>query len=416
MTDSSVGFAPAALPWALILAAGSGRRLAAATGGTAKQFLRWRGVPLFWHSARAMSRSAAIGGLVFVFPASRMDAARSLLDALHRRDDLGLPWFVAQGGPRRQDSVALGLAALPGTVRHVLVHDAARPFVSPGLVRRLSAALAEGAEAVIPVLPVTDTIKRVAHGFVRQTLPRAELAAVQTPQGFALPPLRQAHARARENGLEATDDAALMEAMGHEVRAIDGEACNVKITNPDDLALLRDTAPQPETRTGMGYDVHRYATGGRPLVLGGVPIPGGPEVLAHSDGDVLLHALMDALLGCACLGDIGQHFPDKDPAFAGISSAVLLRRVLDMTRAAGVQARHADLTVVAQTPRLAPHSGAIRKNVARLLDLPAACVNIKASTEEGLGFTGRAEGIKVYAVVSAQVCPQPPGTLDTGEA
>lgn len=236
------------------------------------------------------------------------------------------------------------------------------------------------------------------------TLPRARLAAVQTPQGFQLELLRLAHGHALQEGLSVTDDAALLEALGHAVHIIPGEAANVKITRPEDLALLEEKQEQARPRTGLGYDVHRYGPG-RPMKLGGVVIPGGPQVLAHSDGDVLLHALMDALLGCAGLGDIGQHFSDKDARFEGISSALLLDHVLDMTRAAGLTLCHADLTVVAQTPRLAPFREEIRKNVARLLSLPTALVNLKATTEEGLGFTGRAEGVKAYAVVSALAAP-----------
>lgn len=403
MNEEQFGARPAAhKPWALILAAGQGRRLAAAVGGTAKQFLPWRGAPLFWHSARAMSRSCAVSGLVFVFPPEQLAEAGALLADLHRRDDLGLPWLTTAGGPLRQDSVRLGLAALPPGVRHVLVHDAARPFISPDLVRRVCAALAEGAEGVIPVIPVTDTIKIIADGRVASTLPRADLAAVQTPQGFALDMLRAAHAHAVEAGLSVTDDASLLEALGREVRVVPGEAANVKITRPEDMELLRERASAPETRTGMGYDVHRYGRG-RPMKIGGVPIPGAPEVLAHSDGDVLLHALTDAVLGCACMDDIGRHFPDRDPRYEGISSAVLLHQALDLAREAGVTPRHADLTVVAQIPRLAPYRDEIRKNVARLLGLPPDRVNLKATTEEHLGFTGRAEGIKAYAVVTA-VC------------
>lgn len=198
-----------------------------------------------------------------------------------------------------------------------------------------------------------------------------------------------------------TDDASLLEALSFEVRVIQGEAANVKITRPEDLDLLRDEAPIPSIRTGMGYDVHRYGQG-RPMRLGGVSIPNAPEVLAHSDGDVLLHALSDALLGCACLGDIGQHFSDKDARFEGISSAILLHQVLDMVREAGCTPCHVDMTIVAQVPKLAPYREEIRKNVARLMGLPASSVNLKATTEEHLGFTGRSEGIKAYAVVTAR--------------
>ena len=401
MAESSGTSPDVAKPWALVLAAGQGSRMAESTGGTAKQFLPWRGVPLFWHAARAMSRSACVAGVVFVFPASQIDEATEILANLQKHDDLGLPWVAASGGALRQDSVRLGLAALPLRPASVLVHDAARPFLSPALVRRVCHELTQGAAGVIPAISVTDTIKTVANGRVTATLPREGLAAVQTPQGFQLQTLLAAHAHALEAGLAATDDASLLEALGFEVRVIQGEATNVKITRPEDLDLLRDEAPLPSFRTGMGYDVHRYGQG-RPMRLGGVSIPNAPEVLAHSDGDVLFHALADALLGCACLGDIGQHFSDKDPRFEGISSAILLHQVLDMVREAGCTPCHVDMTIVAQVPKLAPYREEIRKNVARLMGLPASCVNLKATTEEHLGFTGRSEGIKAYAVVTAR--------------
>ena len=401
MAESSGTSPHAVKPWALVLAAGQGSRMAESTGGTAKQFLPWRGMPLFWHAARAMSRSACVAGIVFVFPASQIDEATELLADLQKHDDLGLPWVTASGGALRQDSVRLGLAALPLRPTSVLVHDAARPFLSPALVRRVCHELAQGAAGVIPAISVTDTIKTVANGRVTATLPREGLAAVQTPQGFQLKTLLAAHAHALEAGLAVTDDASLLEALGFEVRVIQGEAANVKITSPEDLDLLRDEAPLPSFRTGMGYDVHRYGQG-RPMRLGGVSIPNAPEVLAHSDGDVLFHALADALLGCACLGDIGQHFSDKDPRFEGISSAILLHQVLDMVREAGCTPCHVDMTIVAQVPKLAPFREEIRKNVARLMGLPISCVNLKATTEEHLGFTGRSEGIKAYAVVTAR--------------
>ncbi len=387
-------------PWAILLAAGQGRRLAAATGGLAKQFLHWQGMPLYWHAARAMSRSAAVAGIVFVFPPADYTAHEENLRALYAAEDLGLPWLTAAGGELRQDSVRHGLTVLPASTRHVLIHDAARPFISPSLIRNICAALESGAPGAVPALPVTDTIKTVSHGLVTGTLPRHTLMAVQTPQGFNLDLLLQAHRHAETEKLNVTDDASLLEALGHEVRVVEGEAANVKITNPEDMDLLRAPSALPRPCTGMGYDVHRYGSG-RPMRLGGVVIPGGPEVVAHSDGDVLLHALTDAVLGCAGLGDIGQHFSDKDPRFENISSALLLDEALDMVRQKGVQLCHADLTIVAQTPRLAPYREEIKKNIARLLALPADCINLKASTEEGLGFTGRAEGIKAYAVVSA---------------
>lgn len=403
--------ADARRPWALVLAAGSSRRMGQATGGTAKQFLLWQGAPLYWHSALTFSRSAAVEGLVFVFPAGELEARQHELRRLDAHSELGLPWLAVAGGAERHDSVLNGLRAVPPQVQHVLVHDAARPFLSARLVHTVCQALKDGATAVVPGLPVTDTIKLVDKDVVCETLPRHRLVAVQTPQGFLRPALEAAHARrlCRPDSPEAlpvTDDAMLMEQLGHAVRIVPGEKTNMKITTPEDLALLRQPQDMPEPRTGMGYDVHRYASdadapGARPMKLGGVPIPHAPHVLAHSDGDVLLHALMDALLGCACLGDIGQHFPDADPALDNVSSALLLDRVLERCRAAGLRLCHADMTIVAQRPRLAPYKEEIRTHVARLLGLSPSAVNVKATTEERLGFTGREEGIKAYAVVGA---------------
>lgn len=410
-------------PWALLLAAGRGSRMAAATGGMSKQFLIWKDSPLYWHSALTFSRSSAVAGIVFVFPPGELARCEAEVRALDARQPLGLPWAAVEGGAERDDSVRNGLAALPGAAVHVLIHDAARPFMSARLVRTVQAELAAGAVAVIPALPVTDTIKMVEGARVLSTLPRHRLVAVQTPQGFARAELEAAHAArmeeaARGQGQPVTDDAMLMEAAGHAVRVVPGEKTNVKITTVEDMALL-SPPPSLQPRTGMGYDVHRYAQDAgdpkaRPMKLGGIAIDKAPAVLAHSDGDVLLHALCDALLGCACLGDIGEHFPDADARFDNISSAILLDQVLTRVRRAGLRLCHADMTIVAQRPRLAAFKDAIRRNVARLLQLPPEAVNVKATTEERLGFTGREEGIKAYAVVSALYAP--PAAADAGES
>ncbi|WP_297261572.1 2-C-methyl-D-erythritol 4-phosphate cytidylyltransferase [uncultured Desulfovibrio sp.] len=415
--------AEAPRPWALLLAAGRGSRMAAATGGTSKQFLIWKDSPLYWHSALTFSRSSAVAGIVFVFPPGELARCEAEVRALDARQPLGLPWAAVEGGAERDDSVRNGLAALPGAAVHVLIHDAARPFMSARLVRTVQAELAAGAVAVIPALPVTDTIKMVEGARVLSTLPRHRLVAVQTPQGFARAELEAAHAArmeeaSRGQGQPVTDDAMLMEAAGHAVRVVPGEKTNVKITTVEDMALL-SPPPSLQPRTGMGYDVHRYAQDAgdpkaRPMKLGGIAIDKAPAVLAHSDGDVLLHALCDALLGCACLGDIGEHFPDADARFDNISSAILLDQVLTRVRRAGLRLCHADMTIVAQRPRLAAFKDAIRRNVARLLQLPPEAVNVKATTEERLGFTGREEGIKAYAVVSALYAPS--AAADAGES
>lgn len=387
--------------WGVILAAGRGSRVAEAAGGEAKQFLSYRGAPLWWHSALAMAASPLVHGLVFVFPEERMEKARSEVLALDRARSLGVRIAFAAGGARRQDSVRHGLSALPEECGRVLIHDSARPFLRTALVTRLAAALdRQDTAGAIPGTPVTDTIKEVdGAGFVSSTPCRSSLRAVQTPQAFPLVALREAHARAESEGWDVTDDASLMERCGFPVLVIAGDSDNIKITHPQDLALLYDQKT-PLPCCGYGYDVHAYG-GDRPLVLGGVNIGGDLLIRAHSDGDVLLHALMDAVLGCFGAGDIGQLFPDNDPKFDNISSVILLDHVLRKAAEAGVRLVHADLTVVAQKPRLAPHADRIRRNVARLLDLPLDHLGFKATTEEKLGFTGELKGIKAVAVVTA---------------
>ncbi len=386
--------------WAILLAAGRGSRLAEHGAATPKQLLPLGGKPLLWRSAMTFSRLAFLRGIVFVVPARHVDEYSDLLRSLDGGGVLGLPWKTAPGGERRQDSVCNGLLALPQECDAVLVHDSARPFASAPLMLRVAEALKAGAHAVIPGIPVTDTIKSVSsEGVVVQTHERSALRAVQTPQGFSRAPLEAAHARARAEGWEVTDDAALMERCGAPVLVVPGEEANRKITTPEDLALLVPHTPAPVPCTGFGYDVHRYG-GNRPFILGGVPIPCGVMVAAHSDGDTLLHALMDALLGCIGGGDIGGMFPDTAPAFEGISSGVLLSEVLARTRREGLALTHADITIVAQTPRIAPFREAIAKNLASLLGLDRSFVNVKATTEEGLGFTGEKKGVKVMVVVS----------------
>ncbi|WP_419785647.1 2-C-methyl-D-erythritol 4-phosphate cytidylyltransferase [Pseudodesulfovibrio sp.] len=386
-------------PWGVILAAGAGTRLAEAAGGLRKQFLEYRGVPLFWHSARTFARVAGMRGLVFVFPPDVADEMAKRVRQYDRSESLGLKWAVCAGGERRQDSVRNGLAQLPKDCDAVLVHDSARPFVSARLIQDLLDALTQGAKGAIPAVEVTDTVKRVRDGAVAETLVRSELRAVQTPQAFETAILREAHERAVAEGWEVTDDASMVERLA-EVAVVPGEHGNVKITTPEDLTRLEE-AKVTIPCVGWGYDVHRFGgTGDRPMRLGGVPIPGGPEIVAHSDGDVLLHALADAVLGTFGGGDIGRHFPDTDAKFSGADSAVLFKEVLLMAEAAGVHIVQADLTVVTQVPRLSPHADQIAKNVCRLLGLESSRVNFKATTEEKLGFTGEKRGIKAVASVT----------------
>lgn len=391
--------------WAIILAAGQGTRLKTAAGETSKQFLPYQGAPLFWSSAVNLARVPRLDGLVFMFPPDKLAEAAGLVEELNATTPLGLPYICAAGGEERQDSVVNALAALPPACAHVLVHDSARPFASPALSSRLLDELAAGHKGVIPGLEPADTVKRVnERGLVNETPARKNLRLVQTPQAFEREALEQAHAHGRKLELKVTDDAALLEAAGIPVLVIAGEAANIKITRPEDLAMLQNNEPAQKKMlpcTGLGYDVHRYG-GSRPLRLGGVLIENSDlTVKAHSDGDVLLHALMDALLGCASAGDIGAHFPDSDPRFEGASSAVLLSEVLELVRGKGIVLTHVDLTIVAEVPKISPFRKEIAKNVAHLLHLAEEQVNLKASTEEGLGFTGAKEGIKAMAMVTA---------------
>ena len=391
--------------WAVIVAAGRGERLLDATGGISKQFLTWHGEPLYMAFARTLAHCARMTGIVFVFPQNVLED--ETIRVRQMTADLGLEVRCVAGGTRRQDSVWNGIGALPETCDVVLIHDAARPFASAKLVNSVLDALEAGSAGVIPVVPVTDTIKTVRDGLVEKTLERSMLAAVQTPQGFVFETLMQAHMAAREKQLEVTDDASVLEQLGVAVNVVSGEAGNIKITRAEDLDVLKENK-LPEYRTGFGYDVHAYEDPGapraRPLMLGGVAVSEGVfAVRAHSDGDVLLHALMDALLGCVGGNDIGTLFPDKDPALDNVSSSVLLDEVMAFVRRKGFVLTHADLTIIAQKPAIAPYRAAIRTNVARLLGLEADAVSVKATTEEGLGFTGSLQGLKAVALVGGKI-------------
>lgn len=386
--------------WGVILAAGSGTRLADASGGVRKQYLEYKGAPLFWHSARTFSRVADIKGIVFVFPEADAAQMEKQVRAFFKAEDLGIRWTVCAGGERRQDSVCNGLKELPRDCGGVLVHDSARPFVSARIITDLIDALNAGARGVIPAVPVTDTVKRVDGDTVTETLDRSELRGVQTPQAFETGLLVEAHERAKAEGWDVTDDASMVERLA-EVKVIPGEQANVKITTPEDLARLEE-ATTTVPCVGWGYDVHRFGgESDRPLVIGGVPIPGPQTIVAHSDGDVLLHALTDAILGTFGGGDIGTHFPDTDATFSGTDSAIFLKETLALASEAGARIVHVDMTVIAQVPKLSPHAKQIAKNVCRLLGLEPHQVNFKATTEEKLGFTGAKQGIKAVATVTA---------------
>lgn len=317
-------------------------------------------------------------------------AGKNREDCLTIASRCSTPAKVVNGGETRADSVRAGITAAGGEI--VAIHDAARPFVSRELITRTLEAAAE-CGAAAPVVAVKDTIKVTrSDGTVELTPDRSRLFAVQTPQCFSrekyLEALELVHA---DRAAAVTDDCSLFELAGFPVRLTQGDYENCKITTIDDLK------GESRMRIGHGYDVHRLVEGRR-LILGGVDIPYEKGLLGHSDADVLLHAISDALLGAAALGDIGKHFPDNDPAYEGADSLVLLNRVGQLLHQSGYTVGNIDATVLCQAPKLAPHIPTMRENIARALEIPVDSVSVKATTEEKLGFTGAGQGIAAHAV------------------
>jgi 2-C-methyl-D-erythritol 4-phosphate cytidylyltransferase/2-C-methyl-D-erythritol 2,4-cyclodiphosphate synthase len=385
--------APASLPdpaTAIILGAGAGRRL----GGIPKAFLLLAGRPMLDRALAAVLTPAEVAAAVVVVPSTRLDEARAVA-AAHPK-----VIAVVAGGEERQDSVAAGLGAA-GEAEWVLVHDAARPLASPALVRRVLLAARETGAATAG-LAARDTVKVASAGTVTETLDRTSIWLTQTPQAFRRSLLLEAHARAGQRRLRATDDAALVEAMGGAVRVVEGETTNLKITTAEDLAiadaLLRAGSPE-DRRTGLGYDAHRLVPDRR-LVLGGVAIPFDRGLSGHSDADAVLHAVIDGLLGAAGLPDIGQHFPPDDPSYRGADSRVLLAKAVERVRQSGFVPVQVDVVIVAEAPRLASHLPAMRRAIAEGLVVPEGAVGLKATTTDGLGAIGRGEGIAAQAVVT----------------
>lgn len=369
----------------VIVAAGAGRRMGVEGN---KVLLPVNGKTVLSHSLELFAKLDEIGEIVVV----TREVDRQVVEELVTRAVPGKCTKVVLGGKERQESVYLGLQALAPQTEWVVIHDGARPYISADVVRTGLAAVKEQL-AVGVAVPVKDTIKRVQDGMIIETPPREELWAMQTPQIFSYPLIRQAHEQAQAQGILATDDCALVEIMGHSVYIVQGEYCNIKITTPEDL-------PKEENfLIGFGYDVHRLVED-RPLVLAGVEIPHSLGLLGHSDADVVTHAVMDALLGAAGLGDIGELFPDTDPSYKGISSIMLLEQVLARLSEQGLRINNLDITIMAQKPKLSPWKGQMRSNLARVMELEEARINIKATTAEGLGFVGREEGIAAQVVAS----------------
>jgi 2-C-methyl-D-erythritol 4-phosphate cytidylyltransferase/2-C-methyl-D-erythritol 2,4-cyclodiphosphate synthase len=369
---------------ALIVAAGVGAR---AGGSVPKQFARVAGKPMIAHSYQALAAHPGIDAVVVVTG----DGQRQLV-----RDALG-DVAVVTGGPTRRESVALGLAAI-GDATRVLVHDAARPFLPARVIDAVLAALAVQ-DGAIPVLRVADTLAR-GDALLGDTVARDGLYRVQTPQGFRMAALQAAHA-AWDPSETATDDAQMVRRVGGGVALVQGDPMLEKITHPEDFAAA-DARAAYETRTAMGFDVHRLEVG-EELWLGGVLIPHDKGLSGHSDADVALHALTDALLGTIAAGDIGTHFPPSDPQWKGADSAQFLQHAATLIADKGGRIDFVDLTIMCEAPKIGPHRAAMVARIADLLALTPDRVSVKATTTERLGFTGRGEGIAAQAVATVRV-------------
>lgn len=377
----------------MIAAAGSSTRM-----GQPKQQIPLCGKPVLLRTLQVLQQVASIDELLLIgreedLADFRRMAANNGITKLHT--------FVTGGGTRQQ-SVYKGLMALPSQTTLVGIHDGARPLISTATVEAvINAAVRTGAAAA--AIPVKDTLKRAdSTGRITDTVSRQNLWRVQTPQVFARVPFCTAMEAAVATGADFTDDCQLMEQAGIPVQLITGEETNLKLTTPEDVglaeAILHSRQKEENTmRIGHGYDVHRLVEG-RKLILGGVDIPWEKGLLGHSDADVLTHAVMDALLGAAGLGDIGGLFPDTDPAYAGADSLVLLQEVVRQLTAEGWQIGNIDATVLAQQPKLKPHIPAMADKLAAACGIAVTQINVKATTEEMLGFTGSGDGMAAHAV------------------
>ena len=369
----------------IIAAGGQGTRLGA---GVPKQWLAIGGTTLLERSVAAFDAHPRVSEIVVVVPPGATDAPVPTTSTPRR---------IVTGGARRQDSVAEGFAAVSAQATVILVHDAARPFVTADVIdRAIDGAIAGG--AVVPAVPVHDTVKQVTPGDTRVvgTLPRETLFLAQTPQAFRREVLAAAIA-AGQAGASGTDEAMLAEQAGHEVRLVAGDDANVKITTAADLERARARSAPPAFRIGTGYDLHVFADR-RPLILGGVRIPYDRGLKGHSDADAVCHAVTDAILGAANLGDIGRLFPDTDPRYKDADSLVLLADAASRVRDAGWQVINVDVVVIAERPKIGPHAPAMQAALAPALGVEPGAIAIKGKTNEGVDATGRGEALAVHAV------------------
>jgi len=389
----------------VIVAAGGSRRMG---GGREKQFRNIGGSNVLALSVAAFLRHPATGKVIVVTAADRRDAAETALAQLPGASRVTL----VDGGARRQDSVIAGLtAAADSGLPLVAVHDAARPFVPQRVISELIAALDAGADAALPVLPVVDTLKQLDAGRVTATTDRDTLGRAQTPQLFRLADLLARHDNLPSDR-NITDDVRLYEEDGSQIAAVTGDDRLMKLTTAADFAILSsliagdgefDMPSEPpiiDIRTGNGFDVHKLGDSSGPVTLGGVAIPHDRGLAAHSDGDVGLHALCDAIFGALSDGDIGSHFPPSDPQWKDADSAAFLVFAKERCLAHGARILHLDLTLICEQPKIGPHRDAMRLRIAELVGLPVERIAVKATTSEKLGFTGRGEGIAAQATAT----------------
>jgi 2-C-methyl-D-erythritol 4-phosphate cytidylyltransferase/2-C-methyl-D-erythritol 2,4-cyclodiphosphate synthase len=378
--------------YTLVVAAGQGSRFG---GPRPKQYLPLGGATILRHAVAALSEHRRIARvLVAIRPEDR---------ALFDSSVAGLAVMPpVAGGPTRQDSVRLGLEALAAYCpQRVLIHDGARPFPDQQLVDRVLDGL-DKAVAAIPCLPLRDTIKRAEGGMICETIDRSALWRAQTPQGFHFDAILAAHRAAI--GRELTDDAAVAEAAGLVPLIVDGSEDNLKVTTAEDLAAAERllAARQGDVRVGQGFDVHPFAPGDH-LWVCGIRVAHGMSLAGHSDADVGLHALTDAVLGAIGAGDIGMHFPPSDPRWRGAASHQFLSHAADLVRARGGTVAAVDVTVICERPKIAPHRAAMVERIAAILGIRPDRVSVKATTTEKLGFTGRAEGMAAQAVATVRL-------------
>ena len=381
---------------AIIPAGGAGKRLKA---HVAKQYLLLNRLPVLLHTLQVFEKSKVIDNIILAVPPDDLVSIRQELI-----DKYGLTKVttIVAGGKERQDSVRNCLAAINGQCDMVVIHDGVRPFVTQDLIKRVvAAAKTEGAASA--GVKAKDTIKETKKdNRVAATIPRQNLWLTQTPQAFKFALLKEAYQSAYDEKFYGTDDASLVERIGEKVKMIEGSYENIKITTQEDILIadaLMKKGNKINFRSGFGYDSHRFAPG-RKLILGGVGIPFDRGLKGHSDADALIHAICDALLGAAGCGDIGRHFSDNDPKYKDISSIILLERVKKIIKARGFSINNVDATVVIEMPKLAPYAAQMVSNIALALDIAETFVNIKAKTNEGMGFTGRNEGVAAFATAT----------------